>query len=551
MIAGRLARHTTRRKRDYYQFARQHVDRQTLSSLESKLDLVSIRTRPAYRHLYFPIALSFKNYEPYSIYSTVRWMSSSKGKKETPKDNSSKESKDEAPSGFDPIEHIDRRISQAPIVAQMEQRIKRVVDDLNIADHLSVVSIALLLAVILAAPYVIRQMKQSNSTYEDLTTDDPVDDFTQLVNQEWGIEEGKNPAERILTDVLNSKALQEAAQRFALQLLESPDVKNALNRLLKSLWTDLVTDPETVAQVIKLLQIAIEDPKIKDAARQLVIDLVAEPDVKQSLVDVVEKLGKEDEVRNSTQALLTNSAHRTLNDPEIIEHTMEFASDIVGDDVVQQTAREALWNTVGHAVRPVTTIFLTATGVGLIIFGLVSIGYARSSEQEAVLFETAVRSLQANAVYGVTRLMTWPYRQLQQFYPIVLSVVLYPFHLLQHLVKTSLDAVARKVETILAIPGYVLASLWYWIRFACENLSSRLTMGLVSLRHCASASGISAAKHVTTLFVSLWASLLKELKQLRISTGRTLWFYEIRLLDALAAFEGWILSFFRKQSKSV
>jgi hypothetical protein len=123
-----------------------------------------------------------------------------------------------------------------------------------------------------------------------------------------------------------------------------------------------VEDPETVKQVVKLLQIAIQDPAILKAAQKLVLDLVEEPDVKQALIDMIQKLGNDSQVQVATQTLLTESAHNALNDPEITDHSMEFATDVLGDDIVQRTAGEALRNTVGHAVRPASTIFLTATG---------------------------------------------------------------------------------------------------------------------------------------------------------------------------------------------
>lgn len=58
----------------------------------------------------------------------------------------------------------------------------------------------------------------------------------------------------------------------------------------------------------------------------------------------------------ATQALLTESAHNALNDPEILDHSMEFATDVVGDDVVQRTAGDALRNTLSYAVQPAITI---------------------------------------------------------------------------------------------------------------------------------------------------------------------------------------------------
>lgn len=55
---------------------------------------------------------------------------------------------------------------------------------------------------------------------------------------------------------------------------------------------------------------------------------------------------------NAAKELLTESAHKALNDPEILDHSMEFATDVVGDNILQKTSGEALRNTVTYAVRP-------------------------------------------------------------------------------------------------------------------------------------------------------------------------------------------------------
>jgi hypothetical protein len=65
----------------------------------------------------------------------------------------------------------------------------------------------------------------------------------------------------------------------------------------------------------------------------------------------------------ATQALLVESAHNALNDPEILDHSMEFATDVVGDDVVQQTAGEALYNTLSYAIRPTLSVCKFAVDV--------------------------------------------------------------------------------------------------------------------------------------------------------------------------------------------
>lgn len=57
-------------------------------------------------------------------------------------------------------------------------------------------------------------------------------------------------------------------------------------------------------------------------------------------------------VLDASRAHLTESDHKALNDSEILDHSMEFTTDVVGDDVVQRTSGEALRNTVTYAVRP-------------------------------------------------------------------------------------------------------------------------------------------------------------------------------------------------------
>ena len=419
---------------------------------------------------------------PSLLLSTRRWMNSSSGKDVDSKTKSSKQTtttekeaqtkleQEDPLTSFDPKAHLDRQLIN-PMVSRMEKRIKKVVDDLNPGDQLSVIAIACLFIGIFTAPYTIPKMKQSNNTYDELATEDPVDDFAKLARQEWGVvEEGKSAIEVMLRDLMQSKALQEASKEFVLRLLESPEVKQGLNRLIKELWTDLVSDPETVRQVVHLLNIAIQDEKVKKAAQKLVIELVDQPEVKRSLVLLVEGLGKDDSVVLATQDLLTKSAHRSLNDPEILEHTMEFASDIVGDDIVQQSARDALWNTVGHAMRPVTAVVLTTAGVGLILFGVVSIAYSRSSEQEVKLFESALSSLISNASLGIARMVSWPFRFMGSLSTQVTSVIVYPFQAAHRGIDAAISAVHGWFLQLLAAPGYALNSLWAMIVSTAQHV---------------------------------------------------------------------------------
>jgi uncharacterized membrane-anchored protein YjiN (DUF445 family) len=162
--------------------------------------------------------------------------------------------------------------------------------------------------------------------------------------------------DRIVADLLRSPQIQEAVNDLVANVVQSQQFKKACQLLLKELLRDLLDDPETLKQVIHLLQNAIVDEKIKEASVQLVTEVFGDDRVLDELVVLVQRLGMEQQVQAATQALLVESAHNALNDPEILDHSMEFATDVVGDDVVQQTAGEALYNTLSYAVRPTLSV---------------------------------------------------------------------------------------------------------------------------------------------------------------------------------------------------
>lgn len=210
-----------------------------------------------------------------------------------------------------------------------------------------------------------RQMRNSDSTYtEFLDPEDPVGDLAKIVRDEFagGDSEGGllgsvgGGLDSIVSDLLKSPRIQSAASELVVQVLSSPEFKRAASVLVKELWKDLVEDPETLAQVIHLLQNVVQDEDIKEAATQLVMEVFNDKEVLDELVNLLEKLSHEKEVLAATQALLVESAHNALNDPEILDHSMEFATDVVGDDVVQQTAGEAIYNTFSYAVRPTLSV---------------------------------------------------------------------------------------------------------------------------------------------------------------------------------------------------
>mmetsp|Transcript_2725 Transcript_2725/g.4046 ORF Transcript_2725/g.4046 Transcript_2725/m.4046 type:complete len:429 (-) Transcript_2725:1166-2452(-) len=289
-------------------------------------------------------------------------------------------------------------------------------------------------------------MRQSESTYEELETDDPVALIERIYRQENLMEhyyqyrsrlteEGKLPQKPqtitslvdAVTDLLSSEALKSAVASVMIQVLESSQLQKALQKLLKNLWDDLINDPETTAQVVHLLQNAIQNRQIQEAVKQLVMQIVDDPEVYDELTKLLVRLGQDKKVLEATQALLTESAHTTLNDPEILDHSMEFATDVVGDDIIQRTSGEALRNTVTYAVRPGLAAFLSVLGAVLLIFGLSTLVNAGASEHDTVILEkaitTVVKNIKTGTFEGVSALLSLPSKLLSSCWSLVSGLV--------------------------------------------------------------------------------------------------------------------------------
>ncbi|KAL7456039.1 hypothetical protein ACHAWC_007560 [Mediolabrus comicus] len=169
-------------------------------------------------------------------------------------------------------------------------------------------------------------------------------------------------AKRILNDLLGSENVRTTASRVASNVIQSPPFQNAVKALVKNVRNDLVNDPETSIQLTSLVQSVLQNQRIYDAVKVLLLQLINDEEVYNELTKLVVQLGEERDVLKATQKLLTESAHATLNDPDVLDHSMEFATEVVGDDVVQRTGGEALRNTVGYAVQPTGGAVLAGLG---------------------------------------------------------------------------------------------------------------------------------------------------------------------------------------------
>eukprot|EP00590_Aulacoseira_subarctica_P001324 CAMPEP_0172436322 /NCGR_PEP_ID=MMETSP1064-20121228/71664_1 /TAXON_ID=202472 /ORGANISM="Aulacoseira subarctica , Strain CCAP 1002/5" /LENGTH=261 /DNA_ID=CAMNT_0013184723 /DNA_START=417 /DNA_END=1199 /DNA_ORIENTATION=+ len=228
----------------------------------------------------------------------------------------------------------------------------------NLSDFFSVVSAFLLLTGILFGPYVVEKMKKSKNSYEELVLDD---EFTNLVhvlkeyhnevlNNEEAVSSDTNSSNPMISlvldickQVINNPDVQQSAQSMILQIIQSPLVQEALQDLSKDTCVKLLQDEQLKQHLVQLLQGVISEKAFQASASNLVVSLFREETFQKELVNLIVRLSENDKVLDATKLLLTESAHKTLVDPEILEHSMEFAADVVGDDFVQRTSGEALW----------------------------------------------------------------------------------------------------------------------------------------------------------------------------------------------------------------
>eukprot|EP00580_Thalassiosira_gravida_P013208 CAMPEP_0201682352 /NCGR_PEP_ID=MMETSP0494-20130426/51575_1 /ASSEMBLY_ACC=CAM_ASM_000839 /TAXON_ID=420259 /ORGANISM="Thalassiosira gravida, Strain GMp14c1" /LENGTH=530 /DNA_ID=CAMNT_0048166109 /DNA_START=421 /DNA_END=2010 /DNA_ORIENTATION=- len=258
--------------------------------------------------------------------------------------------------------------------------------------HLSmdIWTINILLLTFIVGPAVWNSMKNSTHTDDDIPVDDPVEHSVKIlmdsirntnqpgemqsssssssfnVNKKVTITSPEEDAKRILTDLLAKENIRTTASRIASNVIESPPFQNACVVLVKNILNDLVNDPETTAQLTTLVTTVLQNEQMYAVVKALVLQLVNDEEVYRELTKLVVKVGGEQEVLDATQQLLTESAHKTLNDPNVLDHSMEFATEVVGDDVVQRTGGEALRNTVGYAVQPSGSAVLTGIGTGIV-----------------------------------------------------------------------------------------------------------------------------------------------------------------------------------------
>lgn len=161
------------------------------------------------------------------------------------------------------------------------------------------------IAIIILKSCDARAMKASDNNYDSLNeTDDAVAqteaEFRGAFNEIT--RDGEVPLSveftaELVAEVLKREVLQKAITNLVVRILEAKQVQEACQILLKNLWDDLVNDPETLAQVVKLLNHAIQNPEIEKAVQQLVLKIIQDKAVYDELTRLLVQLGKDKEVR--------------------------------------------------------------------------------------------------------------------------------------------------------------------------------------------------------------------------------------------------------------
>ena len=230
---------------------------------------------------------------------------------------------------------------------------------------LDIWTLNIVLGTFIIGPFVWNSMRNSrhNADHYNIPTDDNVEHSVRIlldvVSQDSGNQTlqdiaNNSPEEDVkrILNLLTSDNIRTNASKIASEVIGAEPFQNAVKKLVRNIWDDLINDEETYSQLTTLLYTVLQHEKIYSAVKDLLLQLVNDEEVNRELTKLVAKLGEEPEVLAATQQLLTESAHRTMNDPNVLDHSMEFATEVMGDDVVQRTGGDALWKTVGYAFQP-------------------------------------------------------------------------------------------------------------------------------------------------------------------------------------------------------
>jgi hypothetical protein len=156
----------------------------------------------------------------------------------------------------------------------------------------------------------------------------------------------------VVRKLLNDPVIMSNCLGFLQTLFASPETKKSLIVLLQA----TIKDPETLAMLSKfsseLLKEIMAKPETLQQLVKLLRDAITEPGNERALQVLFQSFANDKKTEKMVTDLAKQTAMQVLNDPQVKEAAVAFIKSVTGDESVQQSTGDALWNTVKAAIRP-------------------------------------------------------------------------------------------------------------------------------------------------------------------------------------------------------
>ena len=171
-------------------------------------------------------------------------------------------------------------------------------------------------------------------------------------------------ATAVVHTVLNDPSVLKIAARFVGELARDPELQRVAAeegaKISRHIVKQVLDDPETTRYVVKVLQRASKDPETQTALLELSYWLLEQEPVRQQLVKLTNGVMVDPSFLKESAALGTWISHQVLDDEAVYNHSCDFCMAVLSDPTLQQTAGNALWESVKGIVSPTSWIFGTA-----------------------------------------------------------------------------------------------------------------------------------------------------------------------------------------------
>ena len=168
-------------------------------------------------------------------------------------------------------------------------------------------------------------------------------------------------ATAVVHTVLNDPSVLKIATRFVSELARDHEFQRVVEeegvKISKQIVKHVLDDPETTKYVVKVLQKAAKDPETQKSLLELSYWLLEQEPVRQQLVKLTNGVLVDPSFLKESAALGTWISHQVLDDEAVYNHSCDFCMALLSDPTLQQTAGNALWESVKGIVSPTSWIF--------------------------------------------------------------------------------------------------------------------------------------------------------------------------------------------------